>query len=196
MRRLFYILAIIALVSGFLFTGKATAQQPIDPGKGAGSDTIWGASPQTRQASVKSIDQPNIKDYQRNQYRMTQLRSGNSAEAASLALSGKDNVLVLLVEFAGTDTFTWEAGKSTWDPLGKADPAEDTGVLGDCSNIIQETKSFTYSGPMHNQIPTPLSQSDASGNTISTRTSARTGSPSSCLVMVSRSSITASTDRR
>ncbi len=166
MRRLFYILAIIALVSGFLFTGKATAQQPIDPGKGSGGDSIFGLSPQTRQAAGKSIDQPNVKDYQRNQYRMTQARSGDAALASSLALTGKDNVLVLLVEFAGTDTFTWQKGVSTWDPLGKADPNEDTGVLGDCSKIITETKSFTYSGPMHNQIPTPVSQADASGNTI------------------------------
>ena len=39
-------------------------------------------------------------------------------------------------------------------------------VVGDCSKIITQTKTFTYSGPLHNQIPRPLSQADRSGDTI------------------------------
>ena len=57
--------------------------------------------------TFKPIDQPNPKDYQRNEERMRFLEAGQTAEAASLALSGSDRVLAILVEFAGTDTFTW-----------------------------------------------------------------------------------------
>jgi immune inhibitor A len=113
----------------------------------------------------KSIDQPNIKDYQRIQERMRLLAAGKDAEAAALAQTADDRVLVILVEFAGTDTFTWNAG-DTWDPLGRADPNEFTGTVGDCSKIITQTKTFTYSGPLHNQIPRPLSADDRSGDSI------------------------------
>jgi hypothetical protein len=53
------------------------------------------------------------------------LKAGQTAEANALALSGTDRVLVILVEFAGTDVFTWTAGVSTWDPRGIADPNGD-----------------------------------------------------------------------
>ena len=129
------------------------------------------AGPIGRTTAVKPIDQPNFKDYQRNQERMRLLESGQSAEASALDLTGTDRVLVILVEFAGTDTLTWNPGDK-WDPYGKADPneavvdADGNVVVGDCSNIITEQKTFTYSGPLHNQIPRPLSQADRSGDTI------------------------------
>ncbi len=129
------------------------------------------AGPTGRAAAVKPLDQPNFKDYQRNQERMRLLESGQTADASALDLTGTDRVLVILVEFAGTDTLTWNPGDH-WDPYGKADPneavydADGNVVVGDCSNIITATQSFTYSGPLHNQIPRPLSQADRSGDTI------------------------------
>ena len=122
--------------------------------------------------SVKPIDQPNIKDKQRMMERQRLLEAGQTAEAAALAQTGTDRVLVVLVEFAGTDVFTWTQGVSTWDPLGIADPNEvvldenDDPVLGDCSNIITQTTVFTYTGPLHNMIEQPRSASDRSGDTI------------------------------
>jgi immune inhibitor A len=124
-----------------------------------------------RVATSKPIDQPNVKDYQRNQERMRLLEAGKDAEAASLAMTADDKVLVILVEYAGTDTFTWNPGDQ-WDPLGVADPneavfdADGNVVVGDCSNIITQTQTFTYGGPQHNQIPRPLSADDRSGDTI------------------------------
>jgi len=124
---------------------------------------------------VKPFDQPNPKDYWRNEERWRLLEQGRTAEANALGLSGTDRVLVILVEFAGTDVFTWTAGVSAWDPLGRADTdgtypeytgTPPTGVCADCQRIITQTQVFTYSGPLHNQIPRPLSESDRSGNTI------------------------------
>jgi len=119
-----------------------------------------------RAGATKPVDLPNIKDYLRNRERQRLLEAGDLAGANALSLAASDRVLVVLVEFAGTDVFTWTAGSSTWDPLGIADPNEDTGVIGDCSNIITQTTVFTYSGPAHNEIPRPLSADDRSGDTI------------------------------
>jgi immune inhibitor A len=113
----------------------------------------------------KQIDQPNPADYQRLDARERLLEAGKTAQAAQLAQAPNDRVLVILVEFAGTDTFTWNPGDQ-WDPYGRADPSEYTGTVGDCSNIINETKTFTYSGPLHNEIPRPLSEDDRSGQSI------------------------------
>lgn len=120
-----------------------------------------------RPASLsKSIDQPNRKDYLRIRERQRLLEAGQVAEANALAQTGTDRVLVILVEFGGTDVFTWTEGVSDWDPLGIADPDEYTGVVGDCSNIITQTTVFTYSGPLHNTMERPRSPDDRSGNTI------------------------------
>ena len=129
------------------------------------------AGPIGRAAAVKPIDQPNVKDYQRNQERMRLLEAGKTLRPPRLVLTGTDRVLVILVEFAGTDTFTWNPGDQ-WDPYGTADPneavydASGNVVVGDCSNIITQTKTFTYTGPLHNQIPRPLSAEDRSGDSI------------------------------
>jgi immune inhibitor A len=120
----------------------------------------------------KQIDQMNPKDYWRIQERQRLLDAGQTIEAAALEMTGTERVLVLLVEFAGTDTFTWTQDVSYWDPLGNPSGAETVldedgyPVLGDCSQIITETRAFTYSGPLHNQIPRPVSEVDASGDTI------------------------------
>lgn len=95
-----------------------------------------------------------------------------AAAAATLARSGVDRVLVILVEFGGPDALTWTAGSSRWDPLGKGDPAEvvydanGRPVIGDCSRIISETRQFSYSGPLHNEIERPRSAGDPSGRAI------------------------------
>jgi len=123
---------------------------------------------------VKPIDQPNIKDYLRLRERQRLLEAGLTAEANALQLTGTDRVLVILVEFAGTDVFTWTAPitptdpttGSQWDPLGIADPDEYTGVVGDCSNIITQTTVFTYTGPLHNMIERPRDPDDRSFDTI------------------------------
>ena len=39
-------------------------------------------------------------------------------------------------------------------------------MLGDCSKIITQTTVFTYTGPLHNQIPRPISQDDRSGQSV------------------------------
>jgi immune inhibitor A len=88
--------------------------------------------------------------------------------------AGNDRVLVLLVEFAGTDSFEFVPTgdkKSTWDPYGVSDTSEWAGSVGDCSNIIKARgitapKRFTYSGPLHNRIARPDSSEDTSGTMI------------------------------
>ncbi len=142
--------------------------------------------PQKRPAHElrKEIDQPNPKDFRRLRHRQRLMESmteregkdtpvGLLSEIEALAKTGKDRLLVILVEFGGTDTFTWTPGVSTWDPLGKANPEEYTGTVGDCSKIITSERTFTYSGPLHNTISRPLSPEDASGNTIWTPDFAR-----------------------
>jgi immune inhibitor A len=105
---------------------------------------------------LKPKDIPNPIDAKRLAQRERLLLEGKTAEAAALAKTGKDKLLVLLVEFAGTDTATWNPG-DIWDPIG--DPtAVDYKEYGDCSNVITATQTFTYSGPLHNQIPKPTSK--------------------------------------
>ena len=135
--------------------------------------------------AVKPVDEPNPRDRQRVWQRRRLLdelqRTGAGdrlrvstlgAAAEALAAAGRDRVLVILVEFGGTDTFTWTKGASTWDPLGKTDTSEavrdgnDNVVSGNCSLIITETKSFTYAGPLHNRLERPRSAEDKSGTSI------------------------------
>jgi len=147
-----------------------TARPQLPPQPSAGG--ILRAYPVRPRRPIKPLDQPNIKDYLRNRERQRLLEAGLTAEANALSLTGADRVLVILVEFASTDVFTWTQGVSTWDPLGIADPDEavydEEGylVVGDCSNIITQTTVFTYTGPAHNELPRPLSPDDPSGDSI------------------------------
>jgi immune inhibitor A len=156
----------LALLASLFFVFSAAATPPAPDAHGAAFvGPVDLTAPKV--APVKPFDQPNIKDYARNQERMRLLAAGQVAEANALALTGTDRVLVILVEFAGTDVFTWTQGVSQWDPYGRADPNElGPGGAGDCSRIITETKVFTYTGPLHNQIPRPLSAADRSGDSI------------------------------
>ena len=158
----------VALLASLMLVMTAAANPP------APGDQPYAPPPveSSRAKAVKPLDQPNPLDYWRMTERQRLLESGQTAEAAALAKTGTDRILVILVEFAGTDTVTWTQGVSKWDPLGRADPNEavfDAGgnvVVGDCSNIITQTKTFTYTGPVHNQIPRPLSAADRSGQSI------------------------------
>ena len=180
-RKLSLTLAVgLALMATLLFVFSASANPPAPGDKVYAGPVkpVDGVAP--GKTTIKPFDQPNPKDYWRNQQRQRMLESGQVAEANALALTGTDRVLVILVEFAGTDVFTWTApitpsvpsSGSQWDPLGRANPneavtdASGNVVVGDCSKIITQTKTFTYSGPLHNKIPRPLSETDRSGQSI------------------------------
>jgi immune inhibitor A len=112
----------------------------------------------------KPKDIPNPFEYKRLRQREQLLIQGRTAEAAALAKTGSDKLLVILVEFAGTDTATWNPG-DIWDPIG--DPAAvDFEDYGDCTSVISTTQTFTYSGPLHNQLPQPTSQDHPGYSTI------------------------------
>jgi len=107
---------------------------------------------------AKPKDIPNPIDAKRLAQREQLLTSGHTAEAAALAKTGKDKLLVILVEFGGSDTVTWNPG-DIWDPIANPD-AEDYSDYGDCSGVITEAQTFTYTGPLHNELPKPTSKDD------------------------------------
>lgn len=140
-------------------------------------------------------DQPNPDDGRRIQERQRLLRElrqfgtkpgpPNAAAAARqtdltsrihrLAKTGTDRVLVILVEFNGTNTFTWTPGVSTWDPFGIAEQTEYDGAnFGNAAASaffaakygLAAPTNCVYAGPLHNQIPRPLSAQDDSGDTV------------------------------
>lgn len=173
------VLGVGVAASGLLWAVSGLASPPESRG------TPLAPSPDSVVPLVKERSEPNQVDHQRMRQRQRALERlyGQLAEhgmtevelevaAATPAQSGTDRVLVILVEFTGSDTFTWTAGQSTWDPFGRTDTNEavkDSNgnvVVGDCSRIITATRTFTYSGPLHNQIARPLSASDRSGDMI------------------------------
>lgn len=168
--RMLSLVMIVALVASLFLTAVAGANPPAPGDTGAQPTSDSTVGPRKTEMS-KNVDQPNPYDYWRNRERQRLLDNGQYLEAQALAQTANDRVLVILAEYAGTDTFTWNPG-DTWDPLGKADAgeavydADGNVVVGDCSNIITQTTTFTYGGPAHNEIPRPISESDRSGNTI------------------------------
>jgi len=104
-------------------------------------------------------DQPNPEMYRRMRRREKAILADREAQAQSLALSGEGKLLVLLLEFAGTDVTTWSPG-DIWDPYGIVEIV-GAEYLGDCTNVITETTEFTYTGPLHNEIPRPATAEDA-----------------------------------
>ena len=163
-RKLFATLLIVILLSSFL-TLPAGANPPAPDDEAIPLRPQVDITPAGIYRGPKSFDWPNPKDFLRLRERQRLLEAGLTAEAAALATAGSDRVLVILVEFAGTDVFTWNPG-DTWDPLGIADPSEYTGEVGDCSNIITATQTFTYTGPLYNEMPRPVSAEDRSGDSI------------------------------
>lgn len=136
----------------------------------------------------KETSQPSPRDYQRVQQRHAlyeQLDRQFPSRAAGMARMANaqalaapavtDQVLVILVAFAGTDSFVWTPGVSLWDPFGYCDSGEYDGVnAGNAiasSNLavrrgVAAATNFTYTGPLHNQIPRPWSAEDRSGDMI------------------------------
>lgn len=164
-RRVFKILGVLALAACMVLGTGAWANPPK-------------TSPPPRTVSAKArvcnhkkhIDRPNTADFQERMMRLDAMRQPGGAKAVG-AKSGTDRILVLLVEFAGTDTFTFTPGESTWDPYAKCDYSESTDSDCDCTNILSaygliSPTPFTYTGPLHNTIARPLSAEDASGDTI------------------------------
>jgi len=100
-------------------------------------------------------DQPDPEMYRLRRAIEKAVLSGDQATAQALQLSGEGKLLVLLVEFAGTDTVTWEPG-DRWDPYGIAQVV-DAAERGDCTNVITQTQTFTYGPTLHNQVPKPPS---------------------------------------
>ncbi|MBN2702960.1 MAG: immune inhibitor A [Pontiellaceae bacterium] len=100
-----------------------------------------------------------------------------SRQALSIEAEEKGRVLVLLVEFGGTNTFTWTPGESLWDPFGYIDRGEWNGTnhsdaaasqfFADYYGITGPT-NMVYSGPLHNEIPRPPSgdMEDSQWNSI------------------------------
>ena len=149
----FAILTIVALLAAMIPAG-ASAEPPAP---------VADAFTPARAKQFKPKDVPNPLDYKRLEKREQLLLQGHASAAAALAKTGSDKILVVLVEFAGTDTATWNPG-DTWDPLG--DPGADTADVYDCSNIITATTQFTFSGPLHNQLPRPPSTTHRAYNSL------------------------------
>ncbi len=100
-------------------------------------------------------DQPDPEMYRLRRQIEKAILSGDQLTAQSMAVAEEGKALVLLLEFSGTDTITWEPGDQ-WDPYGVAEivEAED---YGDCSNVITETTEFTFGPTLHNEVPKPPS---------------------------------------
>lgn len=168
--RFFALATILALAAALLSATLAGANPPApgDPVTAAAGSAIDRLSTPDAPAP---IDLPDLTQFSRNRARQRLLDNGQYLEAQALTVAGETRALVVLVEFGGTDTFTWQPGDA-WDPLGRVDPNEAVYNLdgevavGDCSNIITETRTFTYTGPRHNAIPRPRSAADRSGDTI------------------------------
>ncbi len=130
---------------------------------------------------TKQIDLPNAKEVarikRRIEWQRQQRQAGKDDHAGPVILksASQDKVLVLLVEFAGTNTFTWTPGVSTWDPLGRCDNSEFDGVNtanGAASSFLAQkygilgATNFTYRGPLHNEIPQPIGSNHASATSV------------------------------
>lgn len=134
----------------------------------------------------KETDAPNPKDHARAAARRRLIETvdqakgkpekslATAAQLERLSLQGSERILVILVEFAGTDDFLFTPGESTWDPIGKCDASEFTGQTGTViatDNIcafygIDEPTTYSYAGPLHNAIPRPVSAEDRSATMI------------------------------
>ncbi len=99
------------------------------------------------------LDQPDQQMYQQRRQVEGAVLSGNAAAQQDLTLTGEGKALVLLLDFAGTDVVTWNPGDQ-WDPYGKAEEV-DFEDFGDCSNIITQTKTFTYTPTLHGNVAVP-----------------------------------------
>jgi immune inhibitor A len=170
-----FLSALGLLALGLAWPAQSFANPPRD-GSGA-------ATPDAARRFMKKIDAPNPIDRARILRRIQAQPARQALRAKDAAgrvygegvdfygQSGTERVLVILVEFDGTNDFTWTPGVSTWDPLGRCDNSEFDG-----SNLANAAASqffadkygftsptnFTYRGPLHNEIPRPLGTNDPS----------------------------------
>lgn len=166
-RSLFLVLGALVIAACVIFQSSVWANPPKN------SPPARDVVPKSKSGDLshhKRGDRPNPADFQERMMRLDAMHQ-SGAEKRLPAKSGTDRILVILVEFAGTDTFTYTPGESIWDPYGISDDSEYTGGDCDCANIVAAhgltgPTSFTYSGPLHNQIPRPLSAADESGDSI------------------------------
>ena len=148
MYRRFKILSILVVVAMLLaMIGPAVLAQ----GPGGDDDVVPRSGVAPKKLAPK--DQPDPQMYRQRRQVEKAVLSGDAAAQQALALQGEGKALVLLVEFAGTDVVTWDPGDQ-WDPYGKAE-AVAFQDFGDCTNIITETKTFTYTPTLHGQVPVP-----------------------------------------
>lgn len=149
MYRRFKILSILVVVAMLLaMIGPAVLAQ--GPG---GDDGVVQRSIGVTPKRFAPKDQPDPQMYRQRRLVEKAVLSGDAAAQQALALEGEGKALVLLLDFAGTDVVTWDPGDQ-WDPYGRAEivEAED---YGDCSSVITETKTFTYTPTLHGQVPVP-----------------------------------------
>jgi immune inhibitor A len=137
-------------------------------------DGAGAAPPQTVRRLLKEMDQPNPLERARILQRLqaqaarrqtrAKIGAGAGEGVELLGKTGTDRVLVILVEFAGTNAFTWTPGVSTWDPLGRCDTSEfdGTNVANAAASRFFASKygiagptNFTYAGPRHNELARP-----------------------------------------
>lgn len=167
------LVVLLCVVGGDLFANPPRTARDDARHKGAAQKP---AGAPFRQAS--KVDRPNrlgLRLMQRHEaaieaQRLDRSLSGRLRKAADAEVV-TDRVLVVLVEFAGEDTFAFTPGVSIWDPYGRLDTTDDSGTDQDCSAIVSkngltEKTDFTYSGPLHNEIPRPPSADSSMANTI------------------------------
>ncbi len=125
-----------------------------------GVSPVDGWGPMTLEGTKIPLDWPNPLERQRIEERMRLLRSGNTVEADLLAKTGTEHVLVILSDFGGTDVVQWNPGED-WDPLGIPNYAGPY-----CDGTITQTTTFTYTGPLHNDIARPPSADDRAAHAV------------------------------
>ncbi|MBN2702959.1 MAG: immune inhibitor A [Pontiellaceae bacterium] len=120
---------------------------------------------------LRGESEPNpekLREFRARRYQIAHPDTEGSLQRQALNIEAEEQgrVLVLLVEFGGTNTFTWTPGESLWDPFGYADRGEWNGTnhsdavasqyFADYYGIAGPT-NMVYSGPLHNEIPRPPS---------------------------------------
>ncbi|MDD5371626.1 MAG: immune inhibitor A, partial [Anaerolineaceae bacterium] len=164
-----YLLTLLALLTMVVSLAQVSPAVANPPAPGDGVPIVNETDTPIKLNTGKSIDQPNMLEVMKLRARDLLLKQGNLVAAQEL-MNTTDRVLVILVEFSGSDSFTWTPGVSTWDPIGQAVPTTDgTVVQGNCSvvpGIPTTEKVFNYGPTLHNTIPQPVSAVDRSGDTI------------------------------
>ena len=150
------VFSLMVTVSVLLVVALAFGNPPVDkkPFKGGAS----GGTAVDKGSGVthKEIDQPNMKDFRKLRQRQRVLQSGKDGMLTAdmittAAKTGTDTVLVILVEFGGTDTFTWTKVFQPGIPWGRQTPMNGRGRSGTVRRLSRKP------GSLHTRV---RSQSD------------------------------------